>query len=374
MKMTVTAFQLELIDRVVKEGKFGSTRAEVLNAAVLEHVKYLMEGGHVFDSGLPNTLEVDKPRYGKKREEFVLPPIEGRALPVYKGEVLRIEQLEGGQCVDFNAYNLHDYKEYLNCGFNRMEGRHTGTGTLVWSGSPRARPMLVIMHCDERFQQFYEGHRCHATYWEAQYGFDQHPNCQSTFAEAIREYGLTPDDVHTSYNLWMGASLDARGKRHIHWNRARKGDYVELLALFDTLCVPVICGGDLSNCNNLDHTPVQVSVLEPSSETLAFAERMASTFKYKSQLTSKEFKAKEVHAARELKRDPSYRPDYIPAPKKTTLDVNISEHSLSLLEPLGKSGQYGESEQKMVLACFIRWYNQTRVKDRVSKLTIRAPR
>ena len=180
--------------------------------------------------------------------------------------------------------------------------------------------------------------------------------------------------MHTSYNLWMGASLDARGKRHIHWNRARKGDYVELLALFDTLCVPVICGGDLSNCNNLDHTPVQVSVLEPSSETLAFADRMASTFKYKSQLTPKDFKAKEVHAARELKRDPSYRPDYIPAPKKTTLDVNISEHSLSLLEPLGKTGQYGESGEKMVLACFIRWYNQTRVKDRVSKLTIRTPR
>ena len=68
---------------------------------------------------------------------------------------------------------------------------------------------------------------------------------------------LTPDDVHTSYNLWMGASLDAQGRRHIHWNRARKDDYVELLALFDTLCVPVICGGDLSNCNNLDVVPVE---------------------------------------------------------------------------------------------------------------------
>ena len=111
MRITVTGFQLDLIDRVVKEGKFGNTRDKVLNTAVVEHAKYLMTGGHVFDSGLPSTLDVKKPRYGKAREDFVLEPIEGRALPVLKGEVLRIEQIRGGQCVDFNAYNLHDYKE-----------------------------------------------------------------------------------------------------------------------------------------------------------------------------------------------------------------------------------------------------------------------
>lgn len=371
MKIPVTAFQLELIDRVVKEGKLGKTRDAVLNAAVLEHAKYLMRGGHAFDSGLPSTLEVERPPYGKKRLDFVLQPIEGKALPVLKGEVLRIRQLEGGQCVDFNAYNLHDYKEYLNCGFNRMEGLHSGSGTLVWSGSPRARPMLVIMDCSERFDQFYEGHRCHATYWEAQYGFDNHPNCQSTFAEAIREYGLTPDDVHTSYNLWMGASLDARGRRHLHWNRARKDDYVELLALFDTLCVPVICGGDLSNCNNLDYAPVQVSIFSPSSGTLAFSAMIEERFKYKTQLTPKDFKVKEVHGKRELERDPEYRADFIPPPRKSTLEVEIAAQTRSLLEPLAKTGQYGETDSKTVLACFVRWYNQTKVRDRVSKLTIR---
>src|SRR5439155_139026 len=42
-----------------------------------------------------------------------------------------------------------------------------------------------------------------------------------------------------------------------------------------------------------------------------------------------------------------------------------------LLHPLAKTGQYGSKETTMVLACFVRWYNQTRVKDRVSKLAIR---
>ena len=47
--------------------------------------------------------------YGKMREDILVQPISGKATPVYKGEVLRIVQEEGGQCVDTNVFNLHDY-------------------------------------------------------------------------------------------------------------------------------------------------------------------------------------------------------------------------------------------------------------------------
>ena len=59
------------------------------------------------------------------------------------------------------------------------------------------------------------------------------------------------------------------------------------------------------------------------------------------------------------------------APRKSTLDVEMSPEVLSLLQPLRKTGQYGASDPTAVLACFVRWYNQNRVKDRVSKLSIR---
>ena len=51
--------------------------------------------------------------------EQVLQPGTGKAIELLAGQILRIEQVEGGQCVDFNAFNLHDYKEFMHCGRTR---------------------------------------------------------------------------------------------------------------------------------------------------------------------------------------------------------------------------------------------------------------
>jgi hypothetical protein len=95
-------------------------------------------------------------------------------------------------------------------------------------------------------------------------------------------------------------------------------------------------------------------------------------FRYKSQLTPADFAVKEIRVNRKLERDPMYRPNFVPAPRKSTLEVQISPEALSLLQPLRTTGQYGESDSTVVLACFVRWFNQNRVKDRVSKLSIRS--
>jgi uncharacterized protein YcgI (DUF1989 family) len=48
--------------------------------------------------------------------------------------------------------------------------------------------------------------RCSAFLFDYQFGFDQYPahsNCHDILAESIREWGLTPDDVHDSFNGFM---------------------------------------------------------------------------------------------------------------------------------------------------------------------------
>ena len=84
--------------------------------------------------------------YGPKREEATLQPVSGKAFPVYRGEVFRIVQVEGEQCVDFNAFNLHDYKEFFSASNTRANyGFHLKQGDLLWGVHSRNRPMYLIM-------------------------------------------------------------------------------------------------------------------------------------------------------------------------------------------------------------------------------------
>jgi uncharacterized protein len=367
MKLTVNTNHLALIDRVAEAGMLGKSRGDVLKGAVIEHVRFLLGGGTPFLTPPPGVIEVDTPIYGAVREEVIVDPITGKAIPVRTGEVLRISQVEGGTCVDYNAYNLHDYKEWLDCGFNRTRGVTVGKGTIIWTGSPRARPMQAILDHSDNFDQYYQGHRCNGLLNEIEYGFIDHPNCQDTFAEAIREYGLTPDDVHDSYNLWMRTTVTPDGRREFHWNRARKNDYVDLLAVIDTLSVPIICGIDTIPLNNYGPGSIRLQVFAASPSTLDLVEIIQVRLgRFRAQKTPKDFKNKDIRAQRELERDPNYAPNYLPIPTETSIDVNLTEEVDQMLQSLLATGDYLESKEHAVLHSFLRWYDVAWPRDHVS--------
>ena len=94
------------------------------------------------------------------RFEQVLEPVTGRAVPVFKGEVLRITLVEGPQCVDFNCFNLHDYKERMSAGHMRRFGFRVRSGSIIWSNPPRFRPMMVIANLPDTCVTDLLGPRC----------------------------------------------------------------------------------------------------------------------------------------------------------------------------------------------------------------------
>lgn len=121
--------------------------------------------------------------------EWTMLPGTGKAIELLKGQVLRIEQVEGGQCVDFNCFNLHDYREFMHCGRTRtVHGFNPSRGTFMWSAPPRERAMLYIL-ADTYGRNDVLFPRCSAYLYESAYGFDAHTNCHDIQAEAQREYG-----------------------------------------------------------------------------------------------------------------------------------------------------------------------------------------
>ena len=369
--------QLSFLDEAVRRGELGETREATLRGAVLAHVNDRLNGADAFVGGKRtyDTLETPFPEYGAKRLDVVLEPVTGKAVPVHRGEVLRLEQLVGGTCVDFNAFNLHDHKEFLDCGFTRsFQSFDPRRGEFIWTNAPRGRPMFAILEIADTCELDIVGHRCNRVFQELGWGMTTHANCQDTLAEAIREYGLTPDDVHDSFNLWMATTIDENGHRQFKWNPARRGDRIDLLATFDVLAASVICGlGDLVGINNFTFEPVKLEVFERSDSTVALVDEIERRWgMMESQVKESHLAGVPVLASRELTRDPSYVPAFRPAPVALALEVSLTDEECGLLDGLVSTGVYGETRAEAIRSAFMRWSNSNITRVRRAKVEFTA--
>ena len=354
--------QLSFLDRVVASGEHGDSREDAIRSVLLAHVAQRLGGvtDHVGGKAEPDVIETEMPDYGASRLEVVLEPVTGKAVEVRRGEVLRIEQLVGGTCVDFNAFNLHDHKEFLDCGFTRsFQSFDPRKGEFIWTNSPRGRPMFGILEIADTCELDIVGHRCNRVFQELGWEEPAHPNCQDSLAEAIREYGLTPDDVHDSFNLWMATTIDPRGRRTFNWNPARKGDTIDLLAMFDVLAASCICGlGDLVGINNYGFQPVKVEVFEGSDATNELVDRVEGRWgRMESQDSEEHMASTPVLSSRALKRDPDYVPRYLPVPETVKLEVELGPEETTVVDGLVRTGVYGANEGEALRAAFMRWCN-----------------
>ena len=202
---------------------------------------------------------------GSCRLDLTLQPVSGKALPVHKGEVLRVTQVEGEQCVDFNCFNLHDHKERMSVGHMRVQGFRVRQGHLVVSAPPRYRPMMAILHMAETCVTDLLGARCDATAGEREYGLLNRTNCQDTLAESIGEFGLSPDDVHDSFNMWMHTAWGESFR--VLRNIGPSGDYVDLRAETEALVALSNCPQIYNPCNGGRPTPIRLVVYAPLSGT-----------------------------------------------------------------------------------------------------------
>jgi len=256
-------------------------------------------------------------------QTLMLEPGTGKAIELLAGQILRIEQVEGGQCVDFNAFNLHDYKEFMHCGRTRtVHGFNPTEGAFLWSQPPRERALLYILK-DTVKRNDVLFPRCSAYLYESAYGFHDHTNCHDIQSEAQREYGLTPDDVHDSFNFFMNTEIGADGRATITRQSSRAGDHVDLLALTDVLAVPNVCGADVMRTSNFSLKPIRLTVFEATEADLA---TVPPTPVLRSQRTPRDFRQPHIKADRELTRDPAYTPAF------TNVPIRIEELAVTLID------------------------------------------
>jgi uncharacterized protein YcgI (DUF1989 family) len=291
--------------------------------------------------------------------ETVIEPGTGKALEVLRGQVLRIEQVGGGgQCADFNCFNLHDYKEYFHTGRTRhFHGLSPTKGDFLWSAPPRDRPMAAIIE-DTLGNNDIIYARCSAFLYDYQYGLPVHTNCHDIQAEAQREYGLTPDDVHDSFNFFTHSGIDASGNPWLGNNLSGPGDYAELLALFDLLAVPNVCGADVMATNSFEFKPLRLAIYQGTEDDLAaFADRPEVQPRPTTQRTPKQYKVNKIRVERELRRDPSYVPEFTNTPIEVEeIPVDLDDDEAALVAELLADGEHGKTEGEVLRYVFHSWW------------------
>ncbi len=287
--------------------------------------------------------------------EWTLQPGTGKAVELRAGQILRIEQIDGHQCADFNCFNLHDYKEYMHCGRTRtVHGFHPTKGTFLWSAPPRERAMMYILE-DTYGRNDVLFPRCSAYVYESAYGFDVHTNCHDIQAEAQREYGLTPDDVHDSFNLFMCTEVSGPHGATMTRQNSKPGDYVDLLALVDVLAIPNVCGSDVMRTSNFALRPLQLTVFEATGAEM---EAVPKTPILKSQRTPKDFINPTIKSDRALRADPTYTPQFSNVPIRVEdLSVRLSAQEAALLEK-AKLGIYGDDDAAALRDIFFTWWEE----------------
>lgn len=300
--------------------------------------------------------------FARSRLDIVLEPVTGKAVPVMKGETLRISLVSAAQHVEFNCFNLHDHKECMSVGHMRRESFRAGQNRMVWSNPPRYRPMMKITSMAPSCSSDLLVAGTTSTMLQDQFGLADQPGFDDTMAEAIGEFGLTPDDTHDPLNLWLNTEWDHVGT-FVTANTGRAGDCVDMLALMDVLAVPAIAAGaNLSLSGNFSYSPIRVQVLESSAASRDQADReWRGNSSLKTQRTLKDYKLQAICAERALTPAADYQPDYVNFPIEwKDIEVNFTSEELQSIWPL--RGRMGATDGELVRTLFFHWYVENRKK------------
>src|SRR5438128_10307272 len=176
-----------------------------------------------------------------------LEPQTGTAFELETGQLLRIIDLEGEQVADLIAFAGEDTAEWLSSGrsidyANRI---YLTTGDVLYSN--RNRPMFAMLQDDVGRHDFLLT-PCSRETFALIYGEkNYHPSCSENLATHLAPFGIAPDSIPTTFNIFMNVEIDAAGKLSILPPRSKAGDAITLRAEMDLIVGLTACSAEQSN-------------------------------------------------------------------------------------------------------------------------------
>lgn len=177
----------------------------------------------------------------------VIKPQSGTAFILKKNQKLKVIDPEGAQVSDLFCFNLHDYHESLSSGrsIDYNDTIYLTTGMSLYSN--RSDVMLKILEdtcgrhdfiytpCSLKMFQLVAGNQAH------------HPSCHENLAIHFADFGISPDRISTTFNIFMNVSVRPNGAVQIHRPLTKPGDFIVFEAQMDLLVGLTACSEEASN-------------------------------------------------------------------------------------------------------------------------------
>ena len=74
-----------------------------------------------------------------------------------------------------------------------------------------------------------------------------HPSCFENLTTSLRRYGVTPDRIPTTFNIFMNVEVDDDGRLSVLPPRSRAGQSITLRAEMDLIVGLTACSAEMSN-------------------------------------------------------------------------------------------------------------------------------
>ena len=176
-----------------------------------------------------------------------LPPQSGTAFELDQGDVLRVIDPEGEQVADLTAFNRNDINEWLSSGrtIDYANTIYLTTNHVLYSN--RSRPMFTITE-DEVGRHDFLLTPCSPETFQIIYkkqGY--HPSCFENLSTNLRRYGVTADQIPTTFNIFMNVEVADDGRLSILPPRSRAGQSITLRAEMHLIVGLTACSAEMSN-------------------------------------------------------------------------------------------------------------------------------
>jgi len=188
-----------------------------------------------------------------------LPPRTGTAFELRKGQELNVIDLEGEQVADLMAFNREDHGESLSSGrsIDYANSIYLTKGHILYSN--RSRPIFTIIADDVGRHDFLLTPCSRETFQIIYKRDEEHPSCFENLSRSFARFGITPDSIPTTFNIFMNVEIGSGGTLRILPPLSKAGDSITLRVEMDLIVGLTACSAELSN--NYRFKPIGYEIL-----------------------------------------------------------------------------------------------------------------